>query len=166
MPKLKQRDVTRLAKKWNCTLPAGYVSFMKKYDPDEDTLEPDCLLLTIDGRQAVVEGIMLAPLPTEAEDEIPGPEQPIETKIDEEWGGLTGSNRPKWLPAGAIPIGGTMWNALPILFISGPNAGEVWFSSSIKKTNRLYPAAKDFPSFIKALVETPPASIPRIGQKL
>jgi hypothetical protein len=111
MPKLKQRDVTRLTKKWKCELPKAYVDFMKKHDPDEDVLEPDCFMLKIDGREAVVEGIMIAPLPTEGEDDIPGVEQPVETEIDEEWGGLHGSKRPKWLPEGAIPIGGTMWNA-------------------------------------------------------
>jgi hypothetical protein len=164
MPKLKQRDVTRLNKKWKCTLPKEYVDFMKKHDPDEDVLEPDCFMLKIDGREAVVEGIMIGPLPTEGEDDIPGVEQPVETEIDEEWGGLHGSKRPKWLPEGAIPIGGTMWNARPLLIIEGPHAGEVWFSSSIKGKNRCFPGAKDFRAFIKALVEAPPASVPRVGQ--
>lgn len=166
MAKLKQRDVTRLNKKWACTLPAAYVEFMKKHDPDEDVLEPDCFLLKIDGREAVVEGIMITPLPTEGEDEIPGVEQPIETKIDEDWGGLHGSKRPKWMPKGAIPICGTMWNASVLLMIDGPHAGEVWFSSSIKNKHRCFPGAKDFRTFIKGLVESPPRTIPRVGQDI
>lgn len=164
MAKLKQRDVTRLSKKWACTFPKAYVDFMKKHDPDEDVLEPDCFMLKIDGQEAVVEGIMITPLPTEGEDEIPGVVQPIETAIDEDWGGLHGPKRPKWLPKGAIPIGASMWNCSVLLMIDGPHAGEVWFSSSIKGKHRCFAGPKDFRTLIKNLVEAPPRTVPRVGQ--
>jgi hypothetical protein len=164
MGKLKQRDVTRLNKKWKCTLPAEYVAYMKKYDPDEDVLEPNCFVLTVDGREVVAEGVMLAPLPTEGEDEIPGPEEPIETTIEEGWGGLHGAERPEWMPAGAIPIGGTMWDAQPLLMIEGPHAGEVWFTWTFKGKRRSIAAAKNFAEFVRGLVEAPGAKVGRIGK--
>lgn len=166
MATLKQRDIRRLNRKWKCTLPADFVDFMKKYDPDCDVLEPDCIMLTIDGKQAVVEGVMITPLQREPEDEIPGCVRPIEDEIDDDWGGIAGPGRPKWLPPGAIPIGGAMWNAAPLLFIDGPHAGEVWFSSSIRDVHRVYPAAKDFRTFLASLVVAPPLSVPRIGRAL